>query len=154
MVNDELIDRDYITTQNNENYNGKYHVKVYDSAGNYTEFNFEYLYKELKEDLKITKNEDETKIVLNCEQGYTMAVDNKIVSSGYELNEAGSYKVVISDQYGNSYEQKLTVKTINTPNYIFTNIATIASISLISLLIIFIFVKKIRANSKNPYKRK
>ena len=154
VVNDELIDRDYITTQNNENYNGKYNVKVYDSAGNYTEFNFEYLYKELKEDLKITKNEDETKIVLSCEQGYTMAVDNKIVTSGYELNEAGSYKVVISDQYGNSYEQKLTVKTINTPNYIFTNIATIASISLISLLIIFIFVKKIRANSKNPYKRK
>ena len=154
VVNGEVLTRDYITTQNNENYNGKYNVKVYDSAGNYTEFNFEYLYKELKEDLKITKNEDETKIVLNCEQGYTMAVDNKIVSSGYELNEAGSYKVVISDQYGNSYEQKLTVKAINTPNYIFTNIATIASISLISLLIIFIFVKKIRANSKNPYKRK
>lgn len=154
VVNGELIDRDYITTQNNPLYNGIYNVKVYDAAGNYIEYNFEYFYKELQEDLLVNKNEDETSIILTCEKSCVMSVDGKVVESGYVLDEAGSHNVIITDKYGNSYEQKLTVKAVATPNYIFANIATIASISLISLLIIFIFVKKIRANSKNPYKRK
>lgn len=154
-VNDILFEKETITTNNMELYNGTYHVKFIDLAGNITEYYFEYYYENessLKEKLTIEASQNNTTAIISFDGDYTLTINDQLSENGAILNQEGKYTINLSDKFGNIYSTQIKISAEEIPNYTLNNIATILSIVLGCCLIGFIIFKKV-SGSKNPYKK-
>lgn len=138
-----------------ELYNGTYHVKFVDLAGNITEYYFEYYYENessLKEKLTIEASQNNTTAIISFDGDYTLTINDQLSENGAILNQEGKYTINLSDKFGNIYSTQIKISAEEIPNYTLNNIATILSIVLGCCLIGFIIFKKV-SGSKNPYKK-